>query len=43
VRSAVGPNGKTYLASGGSIAVPVSVKSPSSGDMTYWVDVQCAA
>ncbi len=43
VRSAVGPNGKTYLASGGSVVVPVSVKNHSTGDTTYFVDVQCAA
>ena len=43
VRSAVGPNGKTYLASGESVVVPVSVKSHNTGDTTYFVDVQCAA
>jgi len=41
VRSA-STNGKTYLASSGSVAVPVSVKNHSTGDTTYFVDVQCA-
>jgi hypothetical protein len=35
-------NGRTYRASGGSVAVPVSVKNHSTGDTTYFVDVQCA-
>ena len=43
VLSAVGPTGRTYLPSGGSVVVPVSVKNHSSGDTTYRVDVQCAA
>ena len=33
--------GKTYVAVNGSVTVPVSVKSHSAGDATYFVDVHC--
>jgi hypothetical protein len=42
VVSAAGPSGRTYFASGGSVSVPVSVKSHTTGDMTYCVNVRCA-
>ena len=33
--------GRTYSPSGGSVTVPVSVKSHQAGDATYFVDVHC--
>jgi hypothetical protein len=42
VLSAVGPTGRAYTASNGSVVVPVSVKNLTTGDTTYFVDVQCA-
>ena len=33
---------KTYLPTGGSVTVPVTVKNHSSGDATYFVYVDCA-
>jgi hypothetical protein len=34
--------GRRYFPSGGTVTVPVSVKSHSAGDATYFVDVTCA-
>jgi hypothetical protein len=33
--------GRTYLPTGGTVTVPVSVKNHSAGDATYFVDVTC--
>ena len=38
-----GHAGKTYLPVGGTVTVPVSVKSHQSGDASYFVRVNCAA
>jgi hypothetical protein len=34
--------GRTYSPAGGSVTVPVAVKSHQAGDATYFVDVDCA-
>jgi hypothetical protein len=34
--------GRTYFPTGGSVTVPVVVKSHQTGDATYFVDVHCA-
>jgi hypothetical protein len=37
-----GPDGKTYLPSGGTVTVPVTVVNNVQKDRTYFVDVHCA-
>jgi hypothetical protein len=37
-----GPDGQTYLPSGGTVTVPVNVKQHQRGEHTYFVDVHCA-